>query len=152
MAIAEAPSLPRAAIASVAATRKPGRLNYLDALKVILTILVIAHHAGQAYGPTGGRWPLFDAQRAAILGPFFSVNAAFFMGLFFMISAYFLPESVDRKGAGKFLQDRFLRLALPFAVVGLTIGTLSGTTFDPAHMWFVAHLLVYGVIYVLVRC
>ena len=110
-------------------------------------MLVIAHHAGQPYGPTGGRWPIFDAQRAALLGPFFSVNAAFFMGLFFLISAYFVPGAFDRKGVRTFLKDRFLRLGVPFVVIGATIGALSQTTFDPAHMWFVAHLLVYALLY-----
>jgi glucans biosynthesis protein C len=123
------------------------RLDYLDALKVLLTVLVVAHHAGQAYGPTGGRWPIFEAERAAVLGPFFSVNAAFFMGLFFMISAYFLPSSFDRRSTLTFLKDRSLRLGIPFVVVGLTIGGLSKSTFDPAHTWFIAHLLVYAVLY-----
>ena len=31
------------------------RLYYLDNLKVCLTVLVIMHHAGQAYG-NGGDW------------------------------------------------------------------------------------------------
>jgi len=68
------------------------RLFGLDKLRVALTFLVIAHHAAQAYGPTGGGWPIFNDERSAILGPFFSVNAAFFMGLFFLIAGYFVPE------------------------------------------------------------
>jgi peptidoglycan/LPS O-acetylase OafA/YrhL len=62
------------------------RLYYLDYLRVALTILVIAHHVGQAYGPTGGAWPVQEPTRAALLGPFFTVNRSFFMSLFFMIS------------------------------------------------------------------
>jgi hypothetical protein len=139
-------SVPDLAVERAISPRRP-RLDYLDALKVLLTVLVIAHHAGQPYGPTGGRWPLFDNQRAAILGPFFSVNAAFFMGLFFLISAYFLPTSYDRKGPWTYLKDRFVRLGIPFVVVGLAIGAASHVTFDPAHMWFVANLLVYAVLY-----
>lgn len=144
MVIAEpAPLLePRAA-----APKRAARLDYLDALKVGLTVLVITHHAGQPYGPTGGRWPIFDAEKADMLGPFFSVNAAFFMGLFFLVSAYFLPTSFDRKGTHLFLRDRVLRLGLPLAVIGLLIGRLEQQTFDPAHMWFVAHLLVYAMLY-----
>ena len=144
IAIPDVPDRQRISIRTV-------RLEYLDALKVLLTVLVTAHHAGQPYGPTGGRWPIFEAERAAILGPFFSVNAAFFVGLFFMISAYFLPTSVDRKGVWAFLKDRLLRLGIPVVVVGVTIGTLSRSTFDPAHTWFIAHLLVYAAVYAMWR-
>jgi glucan biosynthesis protein C len=143
MALAEAMVLPERISRRVSSAR----LDYLDALKVLLTVLVIAHHAGQPYGPTGGRWPVFDAKQAGILGPFFGVNAAFFMGLFFLVSAFFVPSSFERKGAWTFLKDRFLRLGIPFVAVGLTIGALEGSGFDPAHMWFVAHLLVYAVLY-----
>jgi glucans biosynthesis protein C len=144
MAVAEQ-AIPTLAPNAVAAA--PRRLEYLDSLKVVLTMLVIAHHAGQAYGPTGGRWPIFEAERAAILGPFFAVNAGFLMGLFFLISAYFLPASFDRKGASRFLLDRLVRLGVPLVVVGLLIGALTQQVFDPAHLWFVAHLLVYAVLY-----
>jgi hypothetical protein len=149
MAVAEAlPIAPPSEVISPARVRQsPKRLDYLDTLKVALTALVIAHHAGQPYGPTGGAWPLFNAERAGILGPFFSVNAAFFMGLFFLISAYFLPVSFDRKGAKRFLSDRALRLGVPLVVVGVTIGAVDQHTFEPAHMWFVAHLLVYAGLY-----
>ena len=46
------------------------RIFYLDTLRIVLTILVIAHHVGQAYGPTGGYWPVQETARAALLGPF----------------------------------------------------------------------------------
>ncbi len=148
------------------------RVVYLDRLKVALMVLVIAHHAGQAYGPTGGQWPIFNPERSALLGPFFSVNASFFMGLFFLISGYFVPRAFDRKGAGIFLKDRFRRLGIPLLLFCLLItGPMlyfsqeeSGsfrqfvnyvypneiqTLF--AHMWFVAHLLVYAIGYALWR-
>lgn len=67
------------------------RLIFMDNLRVFLMVLVVAHHAAQPYGPTGGDWLIFNPERAAILGPFFAVNAAFFMGLFFFIAGYFLP-------------------------------------------------------------
>lgn len=89
------------------------RLIFVDNLRVFLTLLVVAHHAAQPYGPTGGEWPIFNAERAAILGPFFAVNAAFFMGLFFFISGYFLPPACDRKGGNRLLQDRLRRLGIP---------------------------------------
>ncbi len=132
---------------------------------------MIAHHAGQAYGPTGGEWPIFNEQRAAILGPFFTVNASFFMGLFFLLSGYFLPGAYDRKGAGAFLRDRLLRLGVPLLITALMFAPLGyfaedrqltffqyffqvylgDRQFEIAHLWFVAHLLVYALGYALWR-
>jgi peptidoglycan/LPS O-acetylase OafA/YrhL len=77
------------------------RLYYLDHLKVCLTVLVIMHHAGQAYGDGGG-WaytPSNPAEFMPWIWHFFSTNAAFFMGLFFLISGYFVPASYDKQGA-----------------------------------------------------
>ena len=87
------------------------RLLYLDNLKVCLTVLVIFHHAGQAYGD-GGAWaytPSNPAEFMPWIWHFFSVNAAFFMGLFFLISGYFVPTSFDKQGAKVFVQKKLIR-------------------------------------------
>jgi hypothetical protein len=94
------------------------RLDYLDALKVALTALVIAHYVGQAYGPTGGLWPVSNPEQAPILGSFFAVTASFFMGLFFLVSALFVPASFDCKGSATFLKDRLVRLGVPSGTDG----------------------------------
>ncbi|HET6872452.1 MAG TPA: acyltransferase family protein [Sporolactobacillaceae bacterium] len=96
------------------------RLDYLDSLKVALTFLVVAHHAGQPYGGSGGFWP-FVSQQTTNLGPFFAVNAAFFMTLFFMVSAYFVPASYDKKGPKRFLKDRLKRIGIPLLLGFLLI-------------------------------
>jgi glucan biosynthesis protein C len=88
------------------------RLFFIDNLRIGLIALVVAHHVGQAYGPTGGWWYIVNPERAPVLGAFFTVNRSFFMSLFFMISGYFLPQSFDRKGRS-FLKDRFSRLGIP---------------------------------------
>ncbi len=88
------------------------RLFFIDNLRIGLIALVVAHHVGQAYGPTGGWWYFSDPARASVLGAFFTVSRSFFMSLFFMISGYFLPPSFDRKPKG-FLGDRFRRLGIP---------------------------------------
>ena len=52
------------------------RLLYLDNLKVCLTVLVIFHHAGQAYGDGGG-WAYTPSNPAEVMPwiwRFFSVN------------------------------------------------------------------------------
>ena len=61
-------------------------LYFVQWLRVFLISLVVAHHAGQPYGPTGGEWPVDDPVSSPWLGPFFALNAAFFMGFFFLLS------------------------------------------------------------------
>ena len=81
------------------------RLYFLDNLRVGLVMLVIAHHVGQAYGPTGGAWPIMETARSALLGPFFTVNRSFFMSLFFMISGYFTVMSFEASGAQRLREE-----------------------------------------------
>lgn len=132
------------------------RLYYLDNLRVAVIILVIAHHVGQAYGPTGGYWPIQEAERAPILGPFFTVNRSFFMSLFFMIAGYFTVMSFRSKGARGFLKDRLLRLGVPVLVFGLIMIPMQIFVFsspaipvDVGHLWFLEHLLIFSAGYVL---
>ena len=148
------------------------RLYFVDNLRIFVIVLVIAHHAGQAYGPTGGAWPIFNPERSMLLSPFFSVNAAFFMGLLFLLSGYFVSRSYNKKGAGSFLKGRFTRLGIPvlflalFAFgpmayfgqnVRLTFGEFVKHLYKTGwqdlygHLWFVLHLLVYSIGYVLWR-
>lgn len=103
------------------------RLYFLDNLKVFLTILVIVHHVGQAYGPTGGFWQYKSSMHENIpwLGSFFGINAAFFMGLFFMISGYFLPSSYDRKDNADFLKDKLMRFGIPLLFAFFIISPLE---------------------------
>jgi glucan biosynthesis protein C len=103
------------------AGRNTGRLYFLDNLRIALTILVIAHHVGQAYGPTGGSWPIQEVARASILGPFFTVNRSFFMSLFFMISGYLMVMSYDRSRPIAFVKGRLLRLGVPLAAFFLLV-------------------------------
>jgi peptidoglycan/LPS O-acetylase OafA/YrhL len=128
------------------------RLCYLDNLKVCLTVLVIMHHAGQAYG-NGGGWaytPSNPAEFMPWIWHFFSTNAAFFMGLYFFISGYFVPRSFDKQGTKQFLHKKLLRLGVPLLFMGGIISILSGKP-EIGHMWFVESLLVFCLIYALIR-
>ena len=128
------------------------RLYYLDNLKVCLTVLVIMHHAGQAYG-NGGDWaytPSNPAEFMPWIWHFFSTNAAFFMGLYFFISGYFVPRSFDRQGAKQFVHKKLLRLGVPLLFMGGIISILTGKP-EIGHMWFVESLLVFCLIYALIR-
>ncbi|MDO4496954.1 MAG: acyltransferase family protein [Bacteroidales bacterium] len=129
------------------------RLYYLDNLKVMLTLLVIFHHAGQAYGQGGG-WaytPSNPDDFMPYIWHFFSTNAAFFMGLYFFISGYFVPASFDHQGFKTFVSKKLLRLGLPFVLMGGLLSAAVGK-FELAHMWFVENLLFFCLLYALYRC
>lgn len=147
-------------IPSVSMGTKPARIFYLDTLKIVLTILVIAHHVGQAYGPTGGYWPVQETARAALLAPFFTVNRSFFMSLFFMISGYFMVSAYQRNGFAGFIRSRFVRLGVPvlaFAVLMLPSRlflfgehiTRGDDYFNAGHLWYLEHVLLFSLVYAL---
>jgi glucans biosynthesis protein C len=138
------------------------RLYYLDALRIVLTVLVIAHHVGQAYGPTGGYWPVQEQARAAVLAPFFTVNRSFFMSLFFLISGFFMAGAYERSGFARFIRSRLVRLGIPVLVMAaLTLlarvfmfgekVTRWDAWFSAGHLWYLEHLLLFSVVYALWR-
>ena len=155
-----------------AKTSTKTRLAYVDKLRVALVMLVVAHHAAQAYGPTGGSWPITNPTISPVLGPFFAVNAMFFMGLFFLISGYFVPRSFDRKGGVEFMKGRVVRLLIPALFFGWLIFApliylaqgesmslveyvqyMYGMSWQLPyiHLWFLLHLVLYSTGYLLWR-
>lgn len=133
------------------------RMVFFDNLRVVLIAMVIVHHVGQAYGPTGGWWPVQEPTRAAVLGPFFMVNRSFGMSLFFMIAGYFAALSYDRSGPRVLVRSRLQRLGIPLLGFTLLMVILQVFVFSPIdtgelgpvwpvdviHFWFVQHLLLY---------
>lgn len=163
--------------ASIAAPhREPQKLFYIDNIKVILTILVVLHHTFIAYGASGGWYYAQKTTRVGALVPmtmFVSINQSFFMGFFFMLAAYFTYSSYNRKGAGKFIADRALRLGLPLLFYSFVFSPILCYLvyyFGKGHhislgqyllnfddwidfgvLWFVAALLLFTMIYVSYR-
>jgi glucan biosynthesis protein C len=149
------------------ATRVPivTRMALFDNLKVLMTVMVIAHHVGQAYGPTGAWWPVQEPTRTEILGPFFMVNRSFGMSLFFMIAGYFTAYSCERRGPASLARSRWQHLGIPLLVFSLLMILLQVFVFgllqtgelgpvwpiDVIHFWFVQHLLLYSLGYALWR-
>ncbi|MFK7881462.1 acyltransferase family protein [Roseobacter sp.] len=170
------PALPNVASESVAvdtaAQSRSGQLYFVQWLRVILISLVVAHHAAQPYGPTGGEWPIDDPVSNNWLGAFFLFNSAFFMGFFFFISGYFVSGSYDRKGGVAFVRDRVIRLGVPLVLVCLFLfgpitylgsGSQDGFVefllfryigqwqIEMGPLWFIAQLLALSIVYALLR-
>ena len=119
----------------LAGTSPAGRIEFVDAVRVILILLVVAHHSVEAYVTAHPpEVPLPDPPLARG-GVFLWVNAAFFMGLFFFLAGYFTPGAFDRKGPASFLGDRGLRLGVPLVLGTILIVPLAGWShiaLDPA--------------------
>lgn len=154
----------------------PGsRLFYIDNLRIFLISLVVLHHLSITYGAPGD-WYYNESQAdfpgIVPLAMFVATNQAFFMGMFFFISAFFIVPSLTRKGARIFLKDRFIRLGIPLVIFYFLISPYTvfirekfidgenisflqvlrngwGMSFGP--MWFVEALLIFSVIYLLIR-
>ncbi len=154
----------------------PGKINYINHLKVLLTILVILHHAFITYGAPGGWYYQQKDTHMAALFPmtvFVATNQSFFMGFFFFLSALFIGPSYQKKGAGKFLADRLKRLGIPLVFYSFIfspllnymvavwgqgkryslIQYLSGYDdwIDFGVLWFVAALLLFNLIYLVLK-
>ncbi len=128
------------------------RLHYLDYLKVMLIVLVIIHHAANAYQPesTWAYTPSNPEEMMPWIWHFLSVNAAFLMGLFFLISGYFVPMSYDRQGLMTFVRKKFIRLGIPFVAMTALLSFLTGQL-EVGHLWFLESLLFFCLLYALGR-
>jgi peptidoglycan/LPS O-acetylase OafA/YrhL len=89
----------------------------LDRARTFITMLVLIHHSVIAYTHFG------DTDGDSFLGFDCVVvfNDSFFMAAMFFLSGLFVWPSLQRKGTGWFLRDRFWRLGLPFAVCALVL-------------------------------
>ena len=150
------------------------KINYIDNLRILLTVLVILHHTCITYGAPGG-WYFYDkTSNETVLIPmtwFVATNQSFFMGFFFFLAALFTEPSYIKKGAKQFVLDRLKRLGLPllfyFFILSPVLNFLTyrfgyhkpgtfmqylkgyRTEIGPGVMWFVAALLIFTFLYVL---
>ena len=151
----------------------------LGNLRAFITALVVAHHAVLAYHPyapppgaslDASPWwrafPVVDTAHSGVFTVLAGFNDVFFMSLMFLLSGVFVWNSLQRKGTGKYLRDRLVRLGVPFVAAVVIVAplayypsylqskshpgfvktwlSLSGWPSGPA--WFIWVLLVFGLI------
>lgn len=100
-----------------AAPKAKARNAALDRARTFITMLVLIHHSVIAYTYYG------HTDRQSFLG-FDGVvlfNDSFFMSAMFFLSGLFVWPSLQRKGTGWFLRDRWWRLGLPFIICALIL-------------------------------
>ena len=157
-------------------TAAKNNILYINHLRVLLTILVILHHTFITYGASGSWYFTQKTTHTGALIPmtmFVAVNQSFFMGFFFFFAAFFSEPSYRKKGAGRFMLDRLKRLGLPLVFYSLVLSPCMNYAvarygrgvaisfrdyingyddwIDFGVLWFTAALLVFSLIYVLVK-
>jgi glucan biosynthesis protein C len=153
------------------------RLAYLDNLKILLVVGVIALHTAITYG-FDGSWYLesYDEMASALVDALTIVLGTgwlFGLGLFFLIAGRLSGPSLDHKGAKRFTKDRLIRLGTPVVAYTLLISPFleyvdyrwngGGTDalwpfarvqvwhFAPGPTWFLEALIVFSLGYALYR-
>ena len=95
---------------------RAARTRWADNLKVVLVAGVIVAHVTMAW--TGlGTWvfeePPVREPLLTMLTLVTAVVSLFGLPVFFLLAGYFTPRSFERKGPGRFIADRALRLLVP---------------------------------------
>jgi surface polysaccharide O-acyltransferase-like enzyme len=155
---------------------KKERVDYIDNLRVLLMVLVILHHSFITYGAPGGWYYIEATKKLGALIPmtlFVATNQSFFMGFFFFLSALFIEPSIERKGRKLFIADRLKRLGIPLVFYSLILAPVLNwmvgrfgegnpisfwNYLQSYHhwvnfgvLWFVAALLLFTLLYALIR-
>jgi len=134
------------------------RFASADSRRIALTILVTAHHVGQACGITIGSWGVQGVVGGALLAPFFTTNRSLLMSLFLMVSGCFMVLAYEQSGARAFLRNRLVRLGVPFLVSMLVAIPLRMLLFGEriarwhdlvslGHLRYIQHLLLFSLGY-----
>lgn len=162
------------AVSRWAANRRP----YIDNLKITLIAAIIAIHGVLGYAHLiGALWPYANVQETRLTEPTETILlvvvapfAVFMIALLFLTAGLLTPASVERKGPGRYIRGRLLRLGVPFAAFTLVLwptllyytlyhpfGHASGSyweefvgadaVIDFGPLWFVGVLLIFSVTY-----
>jgi len=157
------------------------RFAYIDNVRLLVIVLVIAMHSAVTYSGMGGWYYVEGSRRSlsflefAFFGFFQSFLQAWFMGILFFISAYFAAKALAKHGSFNFIKERLFRLGLPlliyiFIITPFIMVVLLGYKYKKSFiedyiqyivdfswlsstgpLWFVQVLLFFCIIYTIVK-
>lgn len=93
------------------------RFFFIDALRAFIIFLVVADHVAIAYAlHFGDMWFVKDVNRSVIYDVIHLLIDAFHMPILFLLAGFFTLSSVQRRGVGNFMKERWIRLGIPFVL------------------------------------
>ncbi len=93
---------------------------YFDNMRFVLAVFVVMWHSANAYTGSGS-WPISEAEGSVFVYGLKTLLDAITMPLFFYISGYFAFPSLRKKGVAGFIQAKFWRILVPWALSLLLI-------------------------------
>jgi glucans biosynthesis protein C len=154
----------------------PGRLVWIDTLKVVTIAGVVTYHAATAYLTDVAGWYYEERTTSQVsawlVGAPGVVLALFLLGPLFLLGGVLATSSLARSGTRRFVRSRLVRLGGPLLVFVIVIDPLADLaghtaqglapgvweTVGPASevrdvgpMWFVAALLTCSLVYAVWR-
>jgi fucose 4-O-acetylase-like acetyltransferase len=157
------------------------RYAYLDNIRSLVIILVLAMHAAVTYSGFGG-WYYIEGSpenlsifEMAFFGFFQSFLQAWVMGALFFISAYLITKALAKRGSSNFVKERLLRLGLPLLlyvfivtplIMYIILGYYSENNFfinyiqyitsylwlgATGPLWYVQTLLLFCILYTIIK-
>ncbi|AIF50828.1 acyltransferase family protein [Pelosinus sp. UFO1] len=91
------------------------RMYFLDNLRSLIILLVVAYHAALAYMVRGPQWYyVIDPQNDFFFNLFVIFNDVFVMPVMFLLAGFFAIRSLTRKGQLVFWQGKILRIVIPY--------------------------------------
>ena len=113
------------------------RLLFIDNIRWVMIMFVLSMHAAVTYSGHGS-WYVKEPAKLDLAQDITFLTyqvflQSFFMGFLFFIAGYFVPGAYDKKGPGRFIKDRAVRLGLPALFFMLVIQPL--TLYYAAGLW-----------------
>ncbi|MDR1515358.1 MAG: acyltransferase family protein [Synergistaceae bacterium] len=144
------------------------RIAGFDSMRLVMVILVIKLHAAMTYMMFVPQWwYVIDGESSFAMALLVVFLDSFPMSTLFFLAGYFAPPSLSKRGASKFLRDKFMRIGLPWIIgvalvapffayasyIKFDIGPVTASSFikdwffgpfyQQGHYWFLGLLFLF---------
>jgi glucans biosynthesis protein C len=151
--------------------QKPGdysRLHYFENLRAVTILSVVLFHCMLSYtvSDISAYWPHKQNDTHLVFDGITCINQLYQMPVFLFMSGFFASMMIQKRGLKYFIQNRLLRIGLPFVTGLIILLPLVRIVFlyangcsadklltqflampDPAtiHLWFLYYLLIFSI-------
>lgn len=136
------------------------RVDFLDSMRGILILLILAIHSLQVFNPKK-TWLIYIDKGIDFVPYIIDFLMLFTLTSFFIMSGFFAAMSIQKVGSQKFLETRIIRIVIPIIVTALTLNSLQAYMLIQngwmefelleyikkgewvSHLWFLINLVIY---------